>query len=341
MIGSGVTLFPGEKEGNMGNKTVSIIVPVYNAEKTLERCVRSLMAQTYGDIEILLVNDGSRDQSLAICQRLAQEDGRIRLIDKPNGGVSSARNAGLDAARGDYVMFCDSDDWVEPDWCECLVSNCGPGDMAICESDRADLITEHDADTEEAERRELLHYPLLASSLWNKLFLRSVIEEAGLRFDEKLRLGEDLCFVLAYLCLIDGKLRFLYRPLYHYDVSTVGSLSKKAPSLEQCDTFCQLITASMETLEATDPRSVGLRDKMVIHHFERLLEQTAQNAELPLTQKMRIAGEVGRLESFRQCRCGFREDRNPIYLRLLWAGRTKLLMAFLLLRQKKQEMCKK
>ena len=110
-------------------KIVSIIVPVYNAEKTLERCVRSLMAQTLRSIEIILVNDGSRDQSLAICQRLAQEDGRIRLIDKPNGGVSSARNAGLDVARGDYVMFCDSDDWVEPDWCESMVSLFSPGGL--------------------------------------------------------------------------------------------------------------------------------------------------------------------------------------------------------------------
>ena len=88
-------------------KAVSIIVPVYNAEKTLERCVRSLMAQTLRSIEIIRVNDGSPDRSPEICRQLASEDGRIRVIDKPNGGVSSARNAGLDAARGEYVMFCD------------------------------------------------------------------------------------------------------------------------------------------------------------------------------------------------------------------------------------------
>lgn len=320
----------------MENNTVSVIVPVYNAEKTLERCARSLMAQTLRNIEIILVNDGSPDRSPEICRQLASEDGRIRVIDKANGGVSSARNAGLDAARGEFIMFCDSDDWVEPDWCERMVSCCGSGDLVICEIARADLESNHNTETEEAERRELLHYPLLACSLWNKLFLRSAIEEAGLRFDEKLRLGEDFCFVLAYLCLIDGKLRFLYRPLYHYDVSTVGSLSKKAPSLEQCDTFCQLITASMQTLGATDPISVSLRDKMVIHHFERFLEQTAQNTELPLREKFRIAAEAGKLKSFRACCRGFQEDRNPVYLRLLRAGRTKLLMVFLLLRKIKQ-----
>ena len=192
-------------------KTISIIVPVYNAEKTLERCVRSLMAQTYGNIEILLVNDGSRDQSPAICQRFAQEDGRIRVIDKPNGGVSSARNAGLDAARGEYLMFCDSDDWVEPDWCESMVSLCGPGDMVICEIDRNGQIAEHDVEQEDAPRNKILHYPLLASSPVNKLFDTAVIRQSGLRFREGLYVGEDLCFVLAYLCLIGGKLRFLFR----------------------------------------------------------------------------------------------------------------------------------
>ena len=319
----------------MENNTVSVIVPVYNAEKTLERCVRSLMAQTLRSIEILLVNDGSPDCSPEICRQLASEDGRIRVIDKPNGGVSSARNAGLDSARGEFIMFCDSDDWVEPDWCESMLAIYSPGDMVICEIDRADLKTEHDTQTEDAERRELLHFPLLACSLWNKLFLRSAIEQAGLRFDEKLRLGEDFCFVLAYLCLIDGKLRFLYRPLYHYDVSTVGSLSKKAPSLEQCDTFCRLITASMQTLGATDPESVKTKNDHINWHFERLLEQTAQQKNLSLKEKFSIAGKAGQMESFQQCCGSLRQDRNPIYLWIYHTGRAKLVMLYFLLRQQK------
>ena len=322
-------------------KTISIIVPVYNAEKTLARCVRSLMAQTYRNLEILLVNDGSRDQSPAICQRFAQEDGRIRVIDKPNGGVSSARNAGLDAARGDYVMFCDSDDWVEPDWCESMVSLCGPGDMVICEIDRNGQIAEHDVEQEDAPRNKILHYPLLASSPVNKLFDTAVIRQSGLRFREGLYVGEDLCFVLAYLCLIGGKLRFLFRGLYHYDLSTEGSLSKRVPSPEQIDTFYQLMTASMRTLGATDPQSMDNRDNGHVNwHFERLLEQTAQHTELSLTQKMRIAGNVSRLESFRQCCGSLRQDRNPVYLWAYHSGRARLLMAFQLLRQRKQKLQK-
>ena len=101
---------------------ISIIVPVYNAEKTLTRCVEALLGQTYSNIEILLIDDGSKDRSLDICREFARKDPRLKVIYKKNGGVSSARNAGLDTATGTYVMFCDSDDWVESDWCETLLN---------------------------------------------------------------------------------------------------------------------------------------------------------------------------------------------------------------------------
>ena len=114
-------------------KLISIIVPVYNAERTLHRCVTSLVEQSYPNIEILLVNDGSKDASLEMCRGYEQQDSRIRVIDKPNGGVSSARNAGLDVARGEYIMFCDSDDWVSPLWCEHMVRNHIPQNLTVCE----------------------------------------------------------------------------------------------------------------------------------------------------------------------------------------------------------------
>lgn len=96
----------------------SIIVPVYNAEKYLRRCIESILAQTEGDFELLLVDDGSRDGSLAICQEYAATDSRIKAMHKENGGVSSARNHGLDNATGDYIMFVDADDYITPDTLE-------------------------------------------------------------------------------------------------------------------------------------------------------------------------------------------------------------------------------
>ena len=100
----------------IGNKKVSVIVPIYNVERYIDKCVRSLMLQDYGNIEIILVDDGSPDNSGRIIDELSKEDNRIIVIHKANGGVSTARNAGLLQATGEYVMFVDSDDWVEKDY---------------------------------------------------------------------------------------------------------------------------------------------------------------------------------------------------------------------------------
>ena len=104
----------------MNSDLITVIVPVYNTEKYLNRCVRSICAQTYSNIEIILVDDGSPDGAGALCDRLSQEDRRIRVIHKVNGGLSSARNAGLDCACGNFVCFVDSDDYIEKDYVQTL-----------------------------------------------------------------------------------------------------------------------------------------------------------------------------------------------------------------------------
>ena len=111
---------------------ISVIVPVYNRKETLERCVQSLRGQTYPDLEIILVDDGSTDGSGALCNALAREDVRIRVIHKENGGVSSARNAGIEMAKGEYLMFTDSDDYAEAQMAEKLLEGIGEDDIAIC-----------------------------------------------------------------------------------------------------------------------------------------------------------------------------------------------------------------
>lgn len=116
------------------NPKISIIVPIYNVEKYLQKCVDSILCQTYKNLEIILVNDGSPDNCPAICDEYAKKDKRIKVIHKQNGGVSSARNAGLDVATGKYVQFVDSDDWVEPEYSKTMINlieenNC---DLGIC-----------------------------------------------------------------------------------------------------------------------------------------------------------------------------------------------------------------
>ncbi|MGN1194229.1 MAG: glycosyltransferase family 2 protein, partial [Acutalibacteraceae bacterium] len=99
---------------------ISVIVPVYNAQMYLERCIKSILGQSFTDFELILVDDGSKDSSPLLCDEAAKKDSRVRVIHKKNGGVSSARNCAIDASKGKYLIFCDSDDYVEPDWLELM-----------------------------------------------------------------------------------------------------------------------------------------------------------------------------------------------------------------------------
>ena len=110
---------------------ISVVVPVYNVEEYLDQCVESLVGQTYKNLEVILVDDGSPDNCPAMCDEWAERDNRIKVIHKENGGVSSARNAALDIASGDYIGFVDSDDWIEPDMYEILIKNAKKYDADI------------------------------------------------------------------------------------------------------------------------------------------------------------------------------------------------------------------
>lgn len=217
---------------------ISVIIPVYNCIRTLDKCIEAICAQTIEDWELLLVDDGSTDGSDRLCDRFASEDARIHAFHKPNGGVSSARNMGLDHAKGEYVMFCDSDDWVEPEWCEQLylaeIEN--PSCQPICNYFRSAPDREtinREAQCQALEERiakedffSLNQYELLGIP-WNKIFRRTILEENHIRFRPELSLGEDLVFNLDYLhCLTDGFV-FINKPLYHYTVGSTDSLSSK------------------------------------------------------------------------------------------------------------------
>ena len=185
----------------------SVIIPVYNAQSTLERCLDSFVIQLRPDVEILVINDGSSDRSSEISHRYEDEHTEIRVLDKENGGVSSARNIGLDNAHGDYILFADSDDYVDAHYfsfLDTLLANSSI-DLAMFGihffggRDFSPRIENgawnggHFADAISSWIRNGLFFPL-----WNKVYRREIIESNHIRFDERLPISEDVAFIFSY-----------------------------------------------------------------------------------------------------------------------------------------------
>lgn len=209
----------------MSLKLVSVIIPAYNAEHTLEKAVTSAASQTHENLEILVVNDGSTDGTLALAERLAGKDSRIRVLDRKNGGVSRARNEGLLAAAGEDITFLDADDWMEPSMIRTLeevkeeqqadIAGCGftggkaPGSGKITLRTGADIVREGILKSD--------------TRVWSKVFSRRCIGTAAFR--EGLTIGEDMLFLLD---VIGENTRYaaLDSALYGYEENPAGAMEK-------------------------------------------------------------------------------------------------------------------
>ena len=190
---------------------VSIIIPVYNAERFLHKCIDSVTAQTYSDWEMILVNDGSKDGSLAICKEFVAKDSRIKTIDKPNGGPSSARNKGIREARGEYVFFLDADDTITPDCIELLYGLAKKHDADYVQgryfngngNDNVNELSIPSVLTERKEiKRLLLNHNKIQFTPHNRLVRRQMIIDQELYFSEEIRVREDflwMTFVAKYV----------------------------------------------------------------------------------------------------------------------------------------------
>ena len=204
------------------NPSISIIVPVYNAEKTLNRCVDSILSQTFQDWELLLIDDGSTDRSGEFCDKYASKDQRIKVFHKTNSGVSSARNIGLDYAKGEWVVFVDADDFVkEPYLTHLLEHSQKQVDLVISYAeihDGNDIRKESypsklvdDTNFESMFIENDMHWH---TSPWSKLYKRSIIEKHHLRFCEGMHIGEDAVFLYSYM-LYSNKIYKPKRSLTH------------------------------------------------------------------------------------------------------------------------------
>lgn len=201
------------------NWLVSIIVPIYKVEPYLDQCVQSIVDQTYKNLEIILVDDGSPDHCPTMCDAWAEKDNRIRVIHKENGGFSSARNAGLNAATGDYIQFVDSDDWILPDMTAALVScavkeNADVVRCGYCEyvdGDTQEICTNSQTYCPEYNKLviDIMNDGLMSGAVWNKLYKRSVLN--GMRF--RPGYSEDILF---NYCVIQKKPKMVYMTGTYY-----------------------------------------------------------------------------------------------------------------------------
>lgn len=252
-----------------GKALVSVIVPVYKVEAYLDRCIQSILNQTYANLEIILVDDGSPDKCPVICDQYAKKDARIKVIHKSNGGLSSARNAGMDIASGDYIAFVDSDDWIEVNMISHLVGMCESfdadvSDIRCIQTDGTKRIKNDNEMSEVYSGQDIIKRYLFRGlneqngapyTVWRKLYKRNIIINE--RFEEGI-LNEDICF--NYLILdkchtyVESN-QIMYNYFQNEASITGGKLRRKDfDLLKVCDNLVQLAKSSnnMEILELAE-----------------------------------------------------------------------------------------
>ena len=290
---------------------ISIVVPVYKSEKTLGGCLDSLLAQTYQDIEVICVVDGSPDSCGDICDAYAKKDRRVKSIKRENGGVSSARNRGIEEAKGEYLLFVDSDDTVEPTYCEKMwnahletgaelvicgfhhwyvgrdvekvPSNPGVYLTGVGESQQSVAGAEFAKDFLTLYQEGFLNMP------WNKLFKK---ELAG-RFDTSLSLGEDLLFNMSYLEQCE-KAAVIRDALIHYIQEEKGntlSTKKRADKLEIAAKVCAGVQAFYEKITGDRKLHPVIAGKFVMEFLDECEslpfdKQTSKKEKLQVIKRL-------------------------------------------------------
>lgn len=217
---------------------ISVIVPVYNTEKYLNRCIDSILAQTFTDFELLLIDDGSKDNSGTICDEYAAKDSRVRVFHKENGGVSSARKLGLDNAQGEWITFVDSDDRIDVSYLYFFIDNL---------KSKIDLIVTSASKDKSITKEEYIKGILMRKvppSVWGKLYRKQIIKDAFC-LPRQLYWGEDLISNVLVGLNIQEQVLLRNIRLYHYDINETSVTLNRRSSIEYEEYFLKILKSKM------------------------------------------------------------------------------------------------
>lgn len=253
----------------------SIVIPVYNVEKYIEKCLLSILEQDYTDYEIVIVNDGSKDQSGRICDEYAGEHKNVTVIHTPNGGVSKARNTALEKIQGEYVWFIDSDDYIKPGALKRLANYLdkyqGP-DMLVFDAtvvDEAGNVEgsvscnlEPGKSVSFRENRELV---FANTSLWNRIYKMQVIRDAHLQFQQGITIGEDLLFNYAYL--LEAQEIYYERDAFYFYVQRKNSAMSGAGKNKHVQTVFETLIAYYKDQEQYEIYKEEIEYLAIYHYY--------------------------------------------------------------------------
>lgn len=305
---------------------VSIIVPVYNTAAYLDKCIESLLNQSYEKIEIILVNDGSKDSSLEICKRYELQESRIVVVDKENGGASSARNAGLAVASGEYVMFVDSDDYVANDYVKEMIMAQLEHQKALVICDLCGILSDgsywpfHETLSAEGILKISEYYEfskwLLLNQPYNKIFSSNVIKDRKLSFREDLPIGEDIYFNLEYLQFCKG-IYFVNKELYFCLRDRDGSLCHREYK-NLMDIYTLVFEKHKELFELFGVDNVYEKALLSNHYGEHIdcLERAMMNSKCKRDMYAKMKGIMGS-RYFQLCLDTCKKDIPTVYYHML------------------------
>lgn len=303
---------------------ISVIVPVYKTERYLPRCIDSILAQTFTNFELILVDDGSPDNCGTICDEYARKDAKIKVIHTVNEGVSAARNCGIEASVGTYIMFCDSDDYVSPDWCEVLLRHAEENPYSGIVSNIFNVLADGtvrckvSVSADSICARNISYYEMfklqLSGNTFNKIYRAEAIKRSGVRFDPAIRIGEDAKFNAEYYKHCDSFV-FVEKPLYYYLDNAASALHRYYPNWLELHLMPFYIRVPLIGEEKLSEYCDTWLSEF-IRYLDVVFDE--RNSDMSLLQKLRYNQQMVCSEEFQYClQHASCEKEAPMIIKLL------------------------